>query len=49
VAIKFSWMTRTFRIEKAKRVLGYRPKVGLMEVIERSGKSFYNPGLKKNT
>ena len=47
VGIKFSCMTRTFRIEKAKRVLGYKPKVSLMEAIERSGKSFYRPESKK--
>ena len=29
VGIKFSCMTRTFRIDKAKRVIGYKPKVSL--------------------
>lgn len=47
VGIKFSCMTRTFRIDKAKRVLGYKPKVSLMEAIERSGKSFYRLDSKK--
>lgn len=47
VGIKFSCMTRTFRIDKAKRALGYKPKVSLMEAIERSGKSFYRPESKK--
>jgi sterol-4alpha-carboxylate 3-dehydrogenase (decarboxylating) len=41
VAIKFSCMTRTFRIDKAKRVLGYKPKVPLLEAIKRSGESFH--------
>lgn len=40
VGIKFSCMTRTFRIDKAKRVLGYRPLVSLSEGIERSGRSW---------
>lgn len=39
VGIKMSCMTRTFRIDKAKRVLGYKPRVSLKEAIERSGKS----------
>lgn len=39
IAIKYSCMTRTFRIDKAKRALGYRPQVSLLEGIERSGKS----------
>jgi sterol-4alpha-carboxylate 3-dehydrogenase (decarboxylating) len=47
VGIKFSCMTRTYRIDKAKRVLGYTPKVSLAEAIERSGKSFYRPESKK--
>lgn len=40
VGIKMSCMTRTFRIDKAKKVLGYKPLVSLREAIERSGKSF---------
>jgi len=47
VGIKFSCMTRTFRIDKAKRVLGYKPKVSLLEAIERSGKSFRRHESKK--
>ncbi|EPE25191.1 NAD(P)-binding Rossmann-fold containing protein [Glarea lozoyensis ATCC 20868] len=40
VAIRYSALTRTYSVEKAKRVLGYRPLVGLREGIERSGRSF---------
>jgi sterol-4alpha-carboxylate 3-dehydrogenase (decarboxylating) len=47
VGIKFSCMTRTFRIDKAKRVLGYKPKVSLMEAIKRSGTPFYRLDSKK--
>lgn len=47
VGIKFSCMTRTFRIDKAKKALGYKPPVSLMEAIERSGKSCQRPETKK--
>lgn len=47
VGIKFSCMTRTFCIDKAKRVLGYRPKVSLLEAIKRSGESFHHLESKK--
>lgn len=47
VGIKFSCMTRTFRIDKAKRVLGYKPKVSLEEAIKRSGESFRGVKFKK--
>lgn len=40
VGIRFSSMNRTYRIEKAKRVLGYKPLVSLKEGILRSGRSF---------
>lgn len=36
-AIKFSCMTRTYCIDKAKRRLGYKPTVGMQEGIRRSG------------
>lgn len=39
VGIKMSCMTRTFRIDKAKRVLGYKPPISLLEGIKRSGKA----------
>jgi sterol-4alpha-carboxylate 3-dehydrogenase (decarboxylating) len=47
VGIKFSCMTRTFRIDKAKRALGYKPRVSLVEAIERSGKSCRRQESKK--
>lgn len=34
--IRYSCMTRTYRIEKAKKRLGYRPVVDLQEAIHRS-------------
>jgi sterol-4alpha-carboxylate 3-dehydrogenase (decarboxylating) len=34
-AVKFSSMNRTYRIEKIKKRLGYRPRVGMQEAIER--------------
>jgi sterol-4alpha-carboxylate 3-dehydrogenase (decarboxylating) len=40
--IRFSTITRTLNGEKAKRVLGYRPRVGMDEAIVRSVKSFLN-------
>jgi sterol-4alpha-carboxylate 3-dehydrogenase (decarboxylating) len=40
VAIRYSCMTRTYNIDKAKRVLGYRPRVSLQEGIKRAGNSF---------
>lgn len=39
VGIRFSCMTRTYRIDKAKRVLGYKPLVSMREAIQRSGKA----------
>jgi sterol-4alpha-carboxylate 3-dehydrogenase (decarboxylating) len=39
-SMKFSTMTRTFRIDKAKRRLGYRPLVSMEEGIRRAGESF---------
>jgi len=47
VAIRFSAITRTYGIEKAKRRLGYKPVVGLQEGIRRAGKSF--SGVEKKT
>lgn len=41
VAIRYSCMTRTYRIDKAKKALGYRPRVSLEEGISRSGKSLH--------
>jgi sterol-4alpha-carboxylate 3-dehydrogenase (decarboxylating) len=40
LGVRYSCMTRTYRIDKAKRVLGYKPRVSLQEAIRRSGKSF---------
>ncbi|PQE32204.1 hydroxysteroid dehydrogenase protein [Rutstroemia sp. NJR-2017a WRK4] len=40
VGIRYSCMTRTYKIDKAKRVLGYRPRVSLQEGIRRAGSSF---------
>ncbi|OKL60191.1 hypothetical protein UA08_04919 [Talaromyces atroroseus] len=38
--IRFSTLIRTHNITKAKRVLGYRPKVGMQEGIQRSVRWF---------
>ncbi|KAL2871045.1 uncharacterized protein BJX67DRAFT_389842 [Aspergillus lucknowensis] len=38
--IRFSTLIRTLNINKAKRVLGYRPTVGMQEGIERSVRWF---------
>ena len=38
--IKFSCMTRTFSVEKAKRRLGYRPAVSMEIGIQRAGEWF---------
>jgi sterol-4alpha-carboxylate 3-dehydrogenase (decarboxylating) len=46
VAIRYSSMTRTYRIDKAKKVLGYKPRVTLREGIQRSGKSFHKESKK---
>ena len=46
VGIRYSCMTRTYRIDKAKRILGYRPLVTLQEGILRSGKSFLTQSKK---
>ncbi|RDL37222.1 Sterol-4alpha-carboxylate 3-dehydrogenase (Decarboxylating) [Venustampulla echinocandica] len=46
IGIRYSCMTRTYRIDKAKRRLGYKPRVSLREAIQRAGKSFSNE-LKK--
>ncbi|KAH8654970.1 3-beta hydroxysteroid dehydrogenase/isomerase family-domain-containing protein [Tricladium varicosporioides] len=40
LGVQYSSSTRTYRIDKAKRILGYRPKVSLQEGILRAGKSF---------
>ncbi|KAM3075772.1 hypothetical protein ACMFMG_007898 [Clarireedia jacksonii] len=40
VGIRYSCLTRTYRIDKAKRALGYRPRVSLQEGIKRAGRSF---------
>ncbi|KAI9814560.1 MAG: hypothetical protein M1827_003115 [Pycnora praestabilis] len=39
-SIRYSSMTRTFRIDKAKRRLGYRPLVSMEEAIRRAAESF---------
>lgn len=46
VGIRYSCMTRTYRIDKAKKALGYRPLVSLKEAIQRAGFSF-NEAAKK--
>ena len=38
--IRYSTMTRTFCIDKAKTRLRYMPKVGMAEGIQRAGESF---------
>ncbi|KAE8445259.1 hypothetical protein EG329_013631 [Mollisiaceae sp. DMI_Dod_QoI] len=48
VAIRYSCMTRTYRIEKAKRILGYRPRVSLKEAIRRTGMSFRKESKKES-
>jgi len=40
LAIRYSTMTRTYNIDKAKRVLGYKPIVSLSDGITRAGGSF---------
>jgi sterol-4alpha-carboxylate 3-dehydrogenase (decarboxylating) len=40
LAIRYSTMTRTYNIDKAKRILGYKPVVSLSEGIRRAGGSF---------
>ena len=39
-SVRYSTINRTFRIEKAKSRLGYRPEVGMAEGIRRAGESF---------
>lgn len=38
--IRFSTLIRTLNIDKAKRVLGYRPKVNMQEGIQTSVRWF---------
>lgn len=40
LGVRYSFSTRTYRIDKAKRILGYKPRVSLQEGILRAGKSF---------
>lgn len=40
LAIKYSAMTRTYRIDKIKERLGYKPRVSMQEGIRRAGESF---------
>lgn len=47
VGIRYSCMTRTYRIEKAKRVLGFKPRVSLKEAIQRTGLSFKKESKKE--
>lgn len=44
--IKYSTMTRTFRIDKAKRVLKYKALVSMDEAVSRAGKSFHKNSKK---
>ncbi|MCJ1458067.1 hypothetical protein MMC28_008438 [Mycoblastus sanguinarius] len=44
--IRFSTINRTLRVDKAKRVLGYRPKVSIDEGIQR-GVTWYKENKKK--
>lgn len=45
--IKYSVMTRTFNIEKAKKRLGYVPKVSMQEGLDRTAK-WYVEAVKKD-
>ena len=38
--IRYSMLSRTYNIEKAKKRLGYRPTVDMAEAIQRAGASF---------
>ena len=46
--IRFSTLTRTFRIDKAKKRLQYKPLVGMSEGIRRAGNSFANNPKRDN-
>ncbi|KAK0516448.1 hypothetical protein JMJ35_001051 [Cladonia borealis] len=46
--IRYSTMTRTFRIDKAKMRLRYKPLVDMKEGIRRAGKSFANNTKRDN-
>lgn len=39
-AVHLSTITRTLRCDKAKRILGYRPRVGVYEGLEECSKWF---------
>jgi sterol-4alpha-carboxylate 3-dehydrogenase (decarboxylating) len=41
LATKYSAMTRTYRIDKIKQRLGYKPRVSMQEGIRRAGESFH--------
>jgi len=43
-AVRLTTITRTLDSEKAERVLGYTPRVSLLEGIERGGKYFVEGG-----
>lgn len=47
VGIRYSCMTRTYCIDKAKQRLGYKPRVSLQEAIERAGRSFRQEARKE--
>lgn len=47
LAVRYSTMTRTYNIAKAKRVLGYKPVVSLSEGVRRAGASFKQDGKKR--
>ncbi|APA07519.1 hypothetical protein sscle_03g022890 [Sclerotinia sclerotiorum 1980 UF-70] len=48
MGIAYRCMTRTYRIDKAKKALGYKPRVSLKEAIRRSGGSFAVKNQKKD-
>jgi dihydroflavonol-4-reductase len=43
--LEFFTLDRSFSIEKAKRLLGYSPKVSVREGFERTGKWYAETGL----
>jgi len=45
-AVRLTIIERTLNCEKAKRVLGYKPRVGIQEGIERGGKWFMDEAAK---
>jgi sterol-4alpha-carboxylate 3-dehydrogenase (decarboxylating) len=45
-AVRLTTIERTLNCEKAKRILGYKPKVGIHEGIERGGRWFMDEAAK---